>query len=117
RSSVQSSACPIHGSSNTPCCDSSSEERSARNPHATFCGSRRWVTAVGDPVLAGAIPPGYPAEAHNGAGSNTVTLSRPKGESNREHKADLHTEGVLSTRPIGQRHIPPMNSIGVWEID
>ena len=33
------------------------------------------------------------------AGSNTVTLSRPKGESNREHKADLHTGGVLSTRP------------------
>jgi hypothetical protein len=38
-------------------------------------------------------------EAHNGAGSNTVTLSRPKGESNWEHKADLHTGGVLSTRP------------------
>ena len=26
-------------------------------------------------------------EAHNGAGSNTVTLSRPKGESNGEYKA------------------------------
>ena len=26
-------------------------------------------------------------EAHNGAGSNTVTLSRPTGESNWEHKA------------------------------
>src|SRR5713101_203047 len=47
--------------SNTLCCESSSEERSAGNPHATFCGSRRWVTAVGDPVWAGAIPPGYPA--------------------------------------------------------
>src|SRR2546422_4787702 len=23
----------------------------SRQPHATFCGSRRWVTAVGDPVL------------------------------------------------------------------
>src|SRR4029453_2035569 len=23
----------------------------SRHPHATFCGSRRWVTAVGDPVL------------------------------------------------------------------
>jgi len=22
----------------------------SRHPHATFCGSRRWVTAVGDPV-------------------------------------------------------------------
>ena len=48
--------------------------------------------------MTGAIPLSYPAEAHNGAGSNTVTLSRPKGESNREHKADLHTGGVLSTR-------------------
>jgi hypothetical protein len=38
-------------------------------------------------------------QAHNGAGSNTVTLSKPKGESNGEHKADLHTGGVLSTRP------------------
>jgi len=36
---------------------------------------------------------------HNGAGSNTVTLPRPKGGSNGEYKADLHTEGVLSTRP------------------
>ncbi len=32
------------------CCESLSEERSAGNPHATFCGSRRWVTASGDPV-------------------------------------------------------------------
>ena len=31
-------------------------------------------------------------EAHNGAGSNTVTLSRPKGESNGEHQADLPLE-------------------------
>ena len=29
--------------------------------HAAFCGSWRWVTAASDPVLAGAIPPGYPA--------------------------------------------------------
>jgi hypothetical protein len=25
----------------------------SRHPHATFCGSRRWVTAVGDPVDGG----------------------------------------------------------------
>ena len=31
-------------------CKSTAEERSAGNPHATFCGSRRWVTAFGDPV-------------------------------------------------------------------
>ena len=42
---------------------------------------------------------GYPAEAHNGAGSNTVTLPGPKGGRNGEYKADLNTEGVLSTRP------------------
>ena len=29
-----------------------SEERSAGKPHATFCGSRRRVTASGDPVVA-----------------------------------------------------------------
>src|SRR5262245_65066995 len=86
-----------------PCCESSSEERSARNPHATFCGSRRWVTATGDPVLAGVISPDYPAEAHNGAGSNTVTLPGPKGGSNGEYKADLHTGGILSTRPPAGR--------------
>jgi hypothetical protein len=38
-------------------------------------------------------------EMHNGAWSNTVTLPVPKGGSNREHKADLHTGGNLSTRP------------------
>jgi len=32
------------------CCESTVEERSAVNPHATFCGSRRRATASGDPV-------------------------------------------------------------------
>src|SRR5262249_56799959 len=32
------------------CCKSTSEERSAGNPHATFCGNRRRATASGDPV-------------------------------------------------------------------
>jgi hypothetical protein len=31
-------------------CESISEERSAGNPHAAFCGSRMRVTAFGDPV-------------------------------------------------------------------
>lgn len=30
----------------------SAEERGAAIPHATFCGSREWVTAFGDPVGA-----------------------------------------------------------------
>ena len=34
------------------CCEPTTEERGAGNPHATFCGNRGWVTASGDPVLA-----------------------------------------------------------------
>jgi hypothetical protein len=36
----------------SPYCEATSEERSAANPHATFCGSRRWETASGHPVGA-----------------------------------------------------------------
>ena len=32
------------------CCEATSDERSAGNLHATFCGSRGRVTAPGDPV-------------------------------------------------------------------
>ena len=32
------------------CCEALCEERRAGNPHATFCGSRRRVTASGHPV-------------------------------------------------------------------
>ena len=35
------------------CCESLIEERSAGNPHATFCGNRRRVTASDDPVAVG----------------------------------------------------------------
>ncbi len=38
------------------CCEPLSEERSAGNPHATFCGSRRRVTASGHPVLGVKFP-------------------------------------------------------------
>jgi hypothetical protein len=34
----------------SPYCESTSDEPSAGNLHAGFCGSRRWVTASGDPV-------------------------------------------------------------------
>ena len=33
-------------------CEPTAEERGAVKPHATFCGSRRRVTASGDPVGA-----------------------------------------------------------------
>src|SRR5438034_4440589 len=35
------------------CCDAPSDERSAGNLHATFCGSWGRVTAPGDPVVMG----------------------------------------------------------------
>jgi hypothetical protein len=55
------------------------EEACAGNPQAGFCEG----------------------EAHNGAGSTTVTRPTPKGGSNREYTADLTTGGVLPTRPRG----------------
>ena len=50
--------------------------------------------------------PSYPAEAPNGAGLNLVTLLKPKGESNGEHKASLTIVGVLSTRRRAIRFCP-----------
>ena len=38
------------------CCESLPEERSAGNPHATFCGNRWRVTATDDPMLRGKFP-------------------------------------------------------------
>jgi hypothetical protein len=48
------------------CCEPTVEERSAVNPHATFCGSRRRATASGDPVGCenGALPNGRSYRAH-----------------------------------------------------
>ena len=42
--------CHTGSSRHSLCCESLSEERSAGNPHATFCGSRGRVTASGHPV-------------------------------------------------------------------
>jgi len=39
--------------SHTLCCEPLPEERSAGNPHATFCGNRWQATATDDPVGAG----------------------------------------------------------------
>src|SRR4029077_3657189 len=43
-------------------CESSSEERSAGNPHATFCGNRGRATASGDPVGGIARCPPIPTD-------------------------------------------------------
>ena len=46
----------------SPRCEPTSEERSAGNPHATFHGSRRRVTASGDPVGGVARLPPIPID-------------------------------------------------------
>src|SRR6516225_916669 len=52
---------PPIGSYKLPqCCESSSEERSAGNLHATFCGNRGRATASGDPVGGTARCPPIP---------------------------------------------------------
>src|SRR5262245_59435803 len=52
-----------------------SEEHSAGNPHATFCGSWRQVTAVGDPV-ADWVTTGSTRKA-TGHSGHPVAGSRP----------------------------------------
>ena len=48
----QSCISPTGNCKLSPYCKATSEERSAANPHATFCGSRRRATASGHPVGA-----------------------------------------------------------------
>src|ERR1700730_7560691 len=50
RSCDQSCTFPIGSYKLSQCCESSSEESSAGNLHATFCGNRGRATASGDPV-------------------------------------------------------------------
>src|SRR6202008_4764776 len=53
RSCDQSCTFPIGSYKLSQCCESSSEERSAGNLHATFCGNRGRATASGDRVAHG----------------------------------------------------------------
>src|SRR5215510_1757652 len=73
---------PVPWCHSIPCGEGPHEEACAGNPQAGFCEG----------------------ETHHGAGSNRVTLPRPKGGSNREYKADRHTGGVLPTRPQSPYH-------------
>src|ERR1700746_3941706 len=50
RSCDQSCTFPIGSYKLSQCCETSSEERSAGNLHATFCGNRGRATASGGPV-------------------------------------------------------------------
>jgi hypothetical protein len=50
RSCDQSCISPIGSYRLSLCCESTAEERSAADLHATFWGSREWATAAGNPV-------------------------------------------------------------------
>lgn len=56
----------MFNSSHLLCCETLPEERSAGNPHATFCGNRWRATATDDPVW-GLDTSGYPIERSRSA--------------------------------------------------
>ena len=85
RSCDQSFTFPIGSYKLSQCCESSSEERSAGNLHATFCGNRRRATASGDPVGGIARCPPIPID---GA----------------EHSAMLVSQGLTARSAAG---LPP----------
>jgi len=60
------------------CCESTSEERSAGNRHATLCGSRKRVTASDDPVgwpMGCRLPDREPLKVCNGDPLVLILLS------------------------------------------
>jgi hypothetical protein len=61
-------------------CKPSSEERSAGNPHATFCGSWWRVTATGDPVGAAVTLLPYPTRKEGERGQRRHRGGSPRRE-------------------------------------
>ena len=115
------------------CCESTSEERRAGNLHAAFCGSRRWVTASGDPV--GAIERSllYPAPPDDTNLSNSryssvwaagAIASTPREIAKWSHALysgdfleDASMKSMLVTEPrrIGRGTLPV--GLGVWKVE
>jgi hypothetical protein len=58
---------------------SPSDERSAGNLHATFCGSRERVTAPGDPVRGRFLAPGDPVDVETELRPGYLGTARRKG--------------------------------------
>src|ERR1700746_1096890 len=80
RSCDQICTFPIGSYKLSQCCESSSEERSAGNLHATFCGNRGRATASGDPVKSQQWLryPINPHAAFDVEGTGDVARHRPK---------------------------------------
>jgi hypothetical protein len=75
----QSCTFPIGSYKLSQCCESSSEERSARNLHATFCGNRGRAIASGDPVGGTARCPPIPINQHDGIGMSLYAERLERG--------------------------------------
>ncbi len=88
------------------------EERSAGNPHATFCGSRRRVTASGDPVKETVRSPTYPVLLVSVALYSGTWLTRvspmPSSIAARRHHTEhsarpLRLSAAVAERPIWRK--------------
>ena len=75
RSCDQSCTFPIGSYKLSQCCEPSSEERSAGNLHATFCGNRKRATASGDPVGGIARCPPIPIDSGAAAAAQSAMPS------------------------------------------
>ena len=93
------------------CCETPAEERSAVNPHATFCGNRRRATASCDPVAKPEAPP-YPdrsdfVHSHEPALPACPQLGRCLRQSGRIHRA---ARGPILTRSGHPRGLIQINA-------
>ena len=77
------------------CCEPTSEERSAGNLHATFCGSRGRATASGDPVGGTARCPPIPISGTTRTSSNFRSSAAMRG------RADIQLCLIRAPRSIG----------------
>ena len=70
-------------------CESTAEERSAADLHATFCGSREWATAPGNPV------------------EEETELSQTGLRRRGESPANRHREATVTAPLLDSTHLNP----------
>ena len=85
------------------CCETPAEERSAGNPHATFCGNRRRATASGDPV-GGEQSPFLPRRLTDGLGAMSLTPERSKDGHHKDVGTSRRRRGCLRHDFMKRQH-------------
>ena len=107
RSCDQSCTFPIGSYKLSQCCESSPEERSAGNLHATFCGNRGRATASGDPVLGVQFP--GPTRRLQPFGGGPVSVSyRHFSSSRRNTRHGTRTTPRYAPISTPELHGPPL---------